>query len=97
MLGFVANYKNNPEAMQAWTSRQAYIALGFLLETAAILDLDSCPMEGFDSAAYNEVLGLNDSGFTATVVCAVGYRAADDTYGQLKKVRYAKEKVIEYR
>ena len=41
-----------------WNSRQAYIALGFLIETAAMMGIDATPMEGFDPAAYNEILGL---------------------------------------
>jgi nitroreductase len=97
MKGFIGNFGDNKEAVQTWTAKQGYIALGFLLESAAILDLDACPMEGFDAAQYNELLGLNNSGFTATVVCTVGYRASDDATSSYKKVRFNKEKVIEYR
>ena len=44
----------------AWNSRQAYIALGFLLETAAILDIDATPMEGFDPKQFDEILALTE-------------------------------------
>lgn len=97
MNGFISAYGANSDAVRTWTAKQGYIALGFLLESAAMLDIDTCPMEGFDAAQYNELLGLNNTGFTATVVCAVGYRAADDGFAQAKKVRFSKEQVIEYR
>jgi nitroreductase len=79
---------------ETWNSRQAYIALGFLLETAALLGIDATPMEGFDAAQFNEILGLDDH--SAVVVVALGYRSAEgDWLTKLPKVRYAKTEVIE--
>ena len=72
--------------IESWNSRQAYIALGFLLETAALLGIDATPMEGFDAEQFNEILGLTD--FSAVVLAAVGYRDADkDWLAPLPKVR----------
>lgn len=80
--------------IETWNSRQAYIALGFLLETAALLGIDATPMEGFDAAQFNEILGLED--YSAVVVAAVGYRdAGSDWLANLPKVRFAKDEVIE--
>jgi len=77
-----------------WNSRQAYIALGFLLETATLLGIDATPMEGFDAAQFNEILGLTD--YSAVVVAAVGYRDAEkDWLVNLPKVRYRKQELIE--
>jgi hypothetical protein len=45
-------------------------------------------MEGFVPAEYDRVLGLNGTGYAAVVCCALGYRAADDKYANLAKVRY---------
>jgi nitroreductase len=78
-----------------WSARQAYIALGNLLTSAALLGLDACPMEGFDPDKYNEILGLKERGLAAVVQCAVGYRAQDDHYAELPKVRFRKEDLIE--
>ena len=47
----------------SWAARQAYIAMGTLLETAALLRVDACPMEGLDPAAYDKILGLEGSGY----------------------------------
>jgi nitroreductase/dihydropteridine reductase len=41
-----------------WSSRQAYIALGFGLAACAELKLASCPMEGFDTYGVKQVLNL---------------------------------------
>lgn len=80
-----------------WAIRQAYIALGNFMTSAALLGVDTCPMEGFDPAKYDEVLELVPRGLTAAVVCPAGYRAATDKYATLAKVRFPKSEVIEYR
>lgn len=71
-----------------WTARQAYIALGNLLTSAALLGVDACPMEGFEPAGFDSVLGLTDQGFTAVVMCALGYRSDADEYSKTAKVRF---------
>lgn len=70
-----------------WAEKQAYIALGFLLETAALLEVDATPMEGFNAAQFDEILGLKEKGLTSAVICALGYRSTDDTYANQPKVR----------
>ncbi len=79
--------------IEIWNSRQAYIALGFLLKAAALLGIDATPMEGFDAAKFNEILGLED--YSAVVLAAVGYRdAASDGLASLPKVRARREDLI---
>ena len=79
---------------KSWTSNQAYIALGNLLTIAAEMEIDTCPMEGFDNEQYNEILGLNDKNLNAAVVLAIGYRSDEDQTQKYPKVRYSKEKLI---
>jgi nitroreductase len=80
--------------VEVWNSRQAYIALGFLLQTAALLNIDATPMEGFDAAQFNEILGLTD--YSAVVVAAVGYRDVEkDWLANLPKVRMPQEELVE--
>jgi len=81
-------------AKATWTARQTYIALGNLLSAAADLKIDSCPMEGFDNAQFNEILGLTKKGLNAAVLVAVGYRSEEDTTQHYKKVRKSKENLI---
>ena len=80
--------------IETWNSRQAYIALGFLLETAALLGIDATPMEGFDPAKFNEILGLEE--YSAVAIAALGYRdAGNDWLASLPKVRKAENELIE--
>jgi nitroreductase len=82
--------------VEVWNSRQAYIALGFLLQTAALMNIDATPMEGFDAAHFNEILGLTD--YSAVVVAAVGYRDGEkDWLANLPKVRMPQEELIDKR
>ncbi len=79
--------------IETWNSRQAYIPLGFLLQTAALLGIDATPMEGFDAGKVNEVLGLTD--YSVVVLAAVGYRDAEnDWLAALPKVREPIENII---
>jgi nitroreductase len=77
----------SPEQVEAWSTKQAYIALGFALVTAATLDIDACPMEGFSPDDFDRILNLNQLGLKSKVVMTVGYRSKDDGYQQLAKVR----------
>ncbi|MGV2827366.1 NAD(P)H-dependent oxidoreductase [Myxosarcina sp. GI1(2024)] len=79
-----------------WATRQVYIALGFFMLTAAMLEIDTCPMEGFVPAKYDEVLGLSKLGYSAVVLCCAGYRASDDKNAARPKVRYPTEEVVTY-
>ena len=82
--------------IETWNSRQAYITLGFILETAALLGIDATPMEGFNSAEFNRILGLED--YSAVVLCALGYRDREnDWLANLPKVRFPKEELIDRR
>ena len=78
----------SPERAQQWTARQAYIALGFAMAACAELEIDSCPMEGFDPNALDEILKLRDSGLRSVLMLPLGYRdSANDWLVNLKKVR----------
>lgn len=80
-----------------WAKMQAYIALGQFMTSCALLGIDTCPMEGFVPAKYDELLGLEAQGLTTAVLCPAGYRHADDRYASLPKVRFTNADVIEHR
>lgn len=84
------------EAMErkAWAARQTFIALGNFLNSAALLGIDACPMEGFQPEKYDEILGLEQQGLHSVVIATAGYRLPTDNYATLKKVRFPKEQVI---
>ena len=81
----------NQEQIETWVSKQAYIALGFGLVTAAVLGLDACPMEGFSPADFDRILDINKLGLKSKVILTVGYRSDEDHYAHLAKVRQKKE------
>jgi nitroreductase len=83
-----------PEQVEAWLTRQVYIALGNFLTSAALLGVDACPMEGFDKAKYDEILSLHAQGWRSVVVATAGVRASDDAYAKNKKVRYPKAELV---
>ena len=77
-----------------WSARQVYIALGNFMTSAAVLGIDTCPLEGIEPAGYNTVLNIDTKEFTTIVACAAGYRSEEDKYAALKKVRFPKSEVI---
>lgn len=80
-----------------WAARQAYIAFGTLMLSAAALGVDACPIEGMVPGMVDEILGLPAQGYGSIAACALGYRAADDKYATLPKVRFPVETLVEYR
>lgn len=75
------------EIVHEWAAHQAYIALGNLMTSAALVGIDTCPMEGFEPAQYDAILGLTSQGFASVVACALGYRSPECKYAAVKKVR----------
>lgn len=70
-----------------WASKQAYIGMANLLTACAEMRIDACPIEGFNTEKYNEILNLGEQNLSACVVVTVGYRSDDDSTQYLKKVR----------
>lgn len=98
MLGSISNPQTlgGGTGMDSWTARQCYIALGVFMTSCAVLGVDACPMEGFDPAKYDEILGLRAQGYTATVIATAGYRASDDPTASMKKVRFSVEQIVKH-
>ncbi len=59
-----------------------------------MLGVDTCPMEGIDTAAYDVLLGLEQSDYTTVVGCALGYRHPDDPQAAVAKVRFSAEELV---
>ena len=93
LVGGIVKSMDQP-ARDAWARNQTYIALGNLLTSAALLGIDACPMEGFDRAQYDEILGLKAKGLASAVIATLGYRSPTDKYAHATKVRFPKNQVI---
>lgn len=94
----VSDVVQGPRSLTAneWAARQVYIALGNFMTSAALVGVDTCPMEGIEPGKYDRLLGLPEKGFATMVACAAGYRSEDDKYATLAKVRFSSEEVIEH-
>lgn len=86
--------KKDSSQINIWMAKQAYLALGNLLTVCALEDIDACPIEGFEPQKYDSFLNLTEKGLQSVLVLAVGYRADDDMFSTLTKVRRGTEKVI---
>ncbi len=80
-----------PNASPEWAKKQVYIAQGFALAACAELQIDSCPMEGFDASAVVKILDV-PSNLDVAVMIPVGYRAVDEH--PRPKFRFPKEKIF---
>lgn len=85
------------EVVAWWAQRQTYIAMGSFLTTAALMEIDTLPMEGLDPAGYDKVLELHNTGFKTVAAIACGYRSPDDQYQHAKKVRFDINDVVIYK
>ena len=75
------------DEIEAWATKQAYIALGTMLTVCAAEAIDACPIEGFNPTAYDEFFNFEEKGLKSVLVLALGYRAEDDMFAGFKKVR----------
>lgn len=97
--GILSDVGSGPRSkfVQEWMARQCYIALGNFMTSAAILKIDTCPMEGLDPQKYDEILGLEKTEYRTIVACAAGYRNPQDALSKAKKVRFPASEMVEYR
>ena len=96
LKGYVDTMKGTVESqtqdeLAVWNSKQAYLALGILLESAALNGIDACPMEGFDAAKFDEILGLDAKNLASVVIATIGFRSTEDDSQHYKKVRKSQE------
>lgn len=92
MKGFLS--AKSSEARSEWAARQAYIALGVLVTTAAQIGVDVCPMEGFDNNQFDQILELGSKNLQSVVIATVGFRRSDDILANAPKVRFAKNDIV---
>lgn len=79
------------EEQVRWMEKQCYIMLGNLLNTCALLEVDSCPMEGFIPEEYDRILGLEAMNLASVLALPIGFRADDDPNFSNAKVRRSTE------
>lgn len=87
--------QRDPEVNFEHAARQTYIALMTAMSQAVFEGVDSTPMEGFDPAALDEILGLREKNLRSTVILPIGYRDTEkDWLVKLVKVRKPMEDLV---
>jgi len=95
-MGVYKNYLEPIECdevlLENWTAKQCYIALANMMTFAATLEIDSCPIEGFDKEEVEAILDL-EYGHSVAVICALGYRINP----QSAQMRLPLTTIVEYK
>ncbi|PJZ03979.1 oxygen-insensitive NAD(P)H nitroreductase [Pantoea rodasii] len=94
--GYVDMHRYEQRDIPQWMEKQVYLALGGLLLGAAMLGIDATPMEGFDSRALDQALGLREKGLTSVVLVSLGYRSDEDFNAALPKSRLPREEIFTF-
>lgn len=88
--------EKDQELLIQWNEKQAYIVLSNLMFAAALENVDTCPMEGFLQEKIEEILQIDTQKERVSVTLTLGYRAEDDPFQHMKKVRKPDEKLFKF-
>jgi len=83
---------SSDENIYAWSARQTYIAAANMMTAAAVIGIDSCPIEGFEKEKVEEVLELDTSKYQLAMMLPLGYRLNE----QSEQLRLAFDEVVEF-
>ena len=75
-----------------WTARQTYIAAANMMTAAAYIEIDSCPIEGFEKDRVEELLEIDTTKYQVAMLLPFGYRVNE----QSKQIRLLFEEVVEF-
>jgi nitroreductase len=92
----LVNISNRPQQENyEWAARQSYIAFATAIAAAAEERVDATPMEGFNNANLDVLLGLKEKGLRSITLLPLGYRDAEnDWLAKFPKVRRQKENLF---
>lgn len=85
-------------SLSDWANKQSYIAMGNMLTAGAVINVDSCPIEGFNKESTEKVLeekfGIDMNNFDLSYMMAFGY--AKDPENKFPKTRRKMEDIVTY-
>ena len=88
---------DNPRTFNDWAAKQTYIALANMMTAAALVGIDSTPMEGFQKENVEKLLSekglINLDKYRVSVMAAFGYRAGEP---KRAKTRQAMEDIVDW-
>ncbi|WP_457599069.1 NAD(P)H-dependent oxidoreductase [Hydrogenimonas sp.] len=88
-----AAHKLATEGLFCWSSRQCYIAAANMMTGAAMMGIDSCPIEGFEKEKIEALLQIDPAREELALIVAFGYRVKEAP----EKIRLPLEEIVEYR
>lgn len=88
----LANTLSSNEKIYAWTSKQTYLAVSNMMNAAAVLGIDSCPIEGLEKEKVEEILGLDINKYQLSMLLPLGYRVNE----QSTQLRLPFEEVVNF-
>lgn len=62
------------DKFMAWSKANSYLAAMNIMNQAAALGIDSCPIEGFDQSVFDELYPQYKDGYQVALVITLGYR-----------------------
>ena len=72
-----------------WASKQTYIALANMMTSAALVGIDSCPIEGFHEDKVNALLqekfGIDTNKYGLSYMAAFGYRKEEPPHAKTRR------------
>lgn len=95
ILDMALKSKLETNTLEPWIKAQTYIPLGMMIETASLLNIDNCAMEGFNPEEVDKILGLKEKNLKSVTMLALGERG-DDPVSTRPKVRRPFDEVVEF-
>lgn len=79
--------------IEMWSEKQCYIAAANMMSAAALIGVDSCPIEGFEYQKVDTLLGIDTNVYQSAIVIPFGYRAKEPH----AKCRLSLEQIVEFK
>ncbi len=87
---------DNERATFDWATKQTYISLGNMMTSAAMIGIDSCPIEGFKAKELEQIMldefGIDADEFGVACMVSFGYRINE----QREKTRQSIEDITQW-
>jgi nitroreductase len=65
---------HSDEMLTQWAMKQAYLMASSMMTCAAMLDVDSCPIEGFIKEEVEKLLDIDTNEYEVALITTFGYR-----------------------
>lgn len=75
-----------------WGAKQAYILFSSMINAAAMIEIDSCPIEGFEKSNVEDILQIDTDQEEVVLLATFGYRVNE----QPTKLRLPLDKISKY-